>query len=186
MPKPARYNQIQSSLSSSSLTRSQLGPQRRSRVTATNSLPPQSRNGYIVVIAAELVGPFGTWSTWWTFPCRVWGSTDRQLDLACAGMLSGNLATCPNVALRPLVIRSDTIPACNTPRACTALAQRRAVKTFSRDISRQDVSLETPITLSVQCLTAVSRKCLDVPEDSPTSFLVSFLCGRHAVLEVTV
>ena len=26
----------------------------------------------------------------------------------CAGMLSGNLATCPNMALRPLVIRSDT------------------------------------------------------------------------------
>jgi len=43
-------------------------------VTATNSLPPQSRNGNIVVIAAELVGPFGTGSTWWTFPCRVWGS----------------------------------------------------------------------------------------------------------------
>jgi len=26
----------------------------------------------------------------------------------CAGMLSGNLATCPNMALRPLVIQSDT------------------------------------------------------------------------------
>jgi len=26
----------------------------------------------------------------------------------CAGMLSGNLATCPNMALRPLVIWSDT------------------------------------------------------------------------------
>jgi len=26
----------------------------------------------------------------------------------CAGMLSGNLATCPNMALRPLIIRSDT------------------------------------------------------------------------------
>ena len=26
----------------------------------------------------------------------------------CAGMLSGNLATCPNMALRSLVIRSDT------------------------------------------------------------------------------
>ena len=26
----------------------------------------------------------------------------------CAGMLSSNLATCPNMALRPLVIRSDT------------------------------------------------------------------------------
>jgi len=63
--------------SSSSLTRSRLGPWRRSRVTTTNSLPPQSRNGNIVVTAAELVGPFGTWSTWWTFPCRVWGSTDR-------------------------------------------------------------------------------------------------------------
>ena len=49
-------------------------------MTATNSLPPQSRNGSIVVIAAELVGPFGTWSTWLTFPCRVWGSTNRQLD----------------------------------------------------------------------------------------------------------
>jgi len=27
-------------------------------------LPPQSSNGNIVVIAVELVGPFGTWSTW--------------------------------------------------------------------------------------------------------------------------
>ena len=26
----------------------------------------------------------------------------------CAGMLSGNFATCPNMALRPLVIWSDT------------------------------------------------------------------------------
>jgi len=26
----------------------------------------------------------------------------------CAGVLSGSLATCPNLALRPLVIRSDT------------------------------------------------------------------------------
>ena len=26
----------------------------------------------------------------------------------CAGMLSGNLVTCPNMALQPLVIRSDT------------------------------------------------------------------------------
>ena len=26
----------------------------------------------------------------------------------CVGMLSGNLATCPNMALQPLVIRSDT------------------------------------------------------------------------------
>jgi len=81
-------------------------------VTATNSLPPQSRNGNIVVIAAELVGPFGTGSTWWTFPCRVWGrptdsSTWRSMAW-CAEVLSGNLATCPNMALRPLVIRSDT------------------------------------------------------------------------------
>jgi len=83
-----------------------------SQVTVTNSLPPQSRNGNTVVIAAELVGPFGTWSTGWTFPCRVWGrptdsSTWRSMAW-CAGMLSGNLATCPNMALRPLVIRSDT------------------------------------------------------------------------------
>ena len=42
-----------------------------------DSLPPQSRDGNIVVIAAELVGPFGTWSTWWTFPSKVWESTDR-------------------------------------------------------------------------------------------------------------
>ena len=26
----------------------------------------------------------------------------------CVGMLSGNLATCPNMALQPLVTRSDT------------------------------------------------------------------------------
>ena len=26
----------------------------------------------------------------------------------CAGVLSGSLATCPNMALRPLIIRSDT------------------------------------------------------------------------------
>ena len=96
----------------SSLTRRRLGPQRRSRVTATNGLPPQSRNGNTVVIAAELVGPFVTWSTWWTFPCRVWGrptdsSTWRSMAW-CAEKLSGNLTTCPNMALRPLVIRSDT------------------------------------------------------------------------------
>jgi len=30
-------------------------------VTATNGLPPQIRNGSIVVIAAKLVGPFGTY-----------------------------------------------------------------------------------------------------------------------------
>ena len=43
-------------------------------------MPPQSRNGSIVVIAAELVGPFGTWSTWLTFPCRVWGRpTDSSI-----------------------------------------------------------------------------------------------------------
>ena len=34
-------------------------------------------------------------------------STWRSMA-CCAGMLSGNLATCPNMALRPLVIRSDT------------------------------------------------------------------------------
>ena len=54
-----------------------INAQRRYRVTATNSLPPQSRKWNIVVIVAELVGPFGMWLTWWTFPCRVWGSTDR-------------------------------------------------------------------------------------------------------------
>ena len=43
------------------------------------------------------------------------GSGDRPTDSStwrsmawCAGMLSGNLATCPNMALRPLIIRSDT------------------------------------------------------------------------------
>ena len=46
-------------------------------MTATNSLPPQSRNGNIVAIAAELVGPFGTWSTWWTF--HVESGVDRPI-----------------------------------------------------------------------------------------------------------
>ena len=43
------------------------------------------------------------------------GSVGRPTDSStwrsmawCVGMLSGNLATCPNMALRPLVIRSDT------------------------------------------------------------------------------
>ena len=43
------------------------------------------------------------------------GSAGRPTDSSTwcsmawgAGMLSGNLATCPNMALRPLVIRSDT------------------------------------------------------------------------------
>jgi len=38
------------------------------------------------------------------------GSGGRPTDSStwCAGMFSGNLATCPNMALRPLVIRSDT------------------------------------------------------------------------------
>jgi len=45
-----------------------------------DSLPLQSRKGNVVVIAAELVGPFGTWSTWRSM---AW----------CAGMLSGNRTT---------------------------------------------------------------------------------------------
>ena len=38
------------------------------------------------------------------YNCRRW----RKLMAWCAGMLSGNFATCPNMALRPLVIWSDT------------------------------------------------------------------------------
>jgi len=45
----------------------------------------------------ELVGPFGTWSTWWTFPCRVWGRPTDSSPWRCMawrmGMFSGNLAS---------------------------------------------------------------------------------------------
>ena len=51
-----------------------------------DSLPPQSRNGNIVVIAAELVGSFGTWSTWWTFACRVWGRPTDSSTMSVYGM----------------------------------------------------------------------------------------------------
>ena len=66
------------SSSLSSLTCSRLGPQRRSRVTTTNSLSPESRYGNDVVVAAELIGLFGSQTTGLTFPGWVW----RQLDLA--------------------------------------------------------------------------------------------------------
>ena len=87
---------------SSSSTCSRLGPQRRSRVTATNSLPPQSCSGNIVVITAELVGPFGTGSTWWTFPGRVWGRPiDRSTwhGMAWPGVRECYLAILPHVRI---------------------------------------------------------------------------------------
>ena len=70
------------SSSLSSLTCSRLGPQRRSRVTTTNSLSPESRYGNDVVVAAELIGPFGSQTTGLTFPGWVWRFADWQLDLA--------------------------------------------------------------------------------------------------------
>ena len=44
---------------SSSLTRRQLGPKRRCRSTATDSLTPESRDGNVVVVTLELIGPVG-------------------------------------------------------------------------------------------------------------------------------
>jgi len=45
--------------SSSSLTRRQLGPKRRCRVTTTDSLTPESRDGNVVVVTLEQIGPLG-------------------------------------------------------------------------------------------------------------------------------
>ena len=50
-----------------SLTLSRLGPQRRCRLTATNSLSPESHYGNVVVVAAEMMGPRGAWTTGLTF-----------------------------------------------------------------------------------------------------------------------
>jgi len=51
-----------------SLTLSRIGPQRRCRLTWTNSLSPVSRYGNVVVVRVKLIGQLGARMNGLTFP----------------------------------------------------------------------------------------------------------------------
>jgi len=86
--------------SSSSLTRRQLGPKRRCRVTATDSLTPESRYGNVVVVTLELIGPLGTHTDDRADACRlglrVVGRLKARLGVAVPGVPECCLVASPH------------------------------------------------------------------------------------------
>ena len=56
-------------------------------MTLTDGLPPESRDGNVVVVTAKLIGRHGTWTTGLTFPCWVGiGRPIARLDVARPGV----------------------------------------------------------------------------------------------------